>query len=381
MLRFRHAGPALLRVKPIHIRASTPSRIVTPAADCQTRSFRLQGLALAPALFGGLFVAMWTWKCFMLVIFQNKIIYMPGLPPSARWEKIEDYETRCVGIRWLEERVRAADGTNLALCTADINIGRTYELPTPQPPDIHYYILYFQGNAASIPPRLPDISSALSVLKRYMYGDPRKIRVTVICLSYRGYWKSRGRPTENGIRLDAHAALEWIAQHHKALSDLNKFQEARVLLWGQSIGSGVATNLAAGYSMPKGLCLDALILETPFTSIRDMLGVLYPQKWLPYKYLWPFLRNHLDSWRNIGVIAEKCRESRNSPHILILEAAKDELVPAELSRRLYDRCIEVGFPVEKKAVESAFHNDTMFRAEGRKAVADFIARRLKEVRV
>ncbi len=47
----------------------------------------------------------------MMVVFKNKIIYMPGLPPNARWEKIADHASRCGGIQWKEERTKAADGT------------------------------------------------------------------------------------------------------------------------------------------------------------------------------------------------------------------------------------------------------------------------------
>jgi hypothetical protein len=57
---------------------------------------------LPPVVFGGLTIALWTWKCFMMVVFQNKIIYMPGLPPNARRERIEDYKNQCGGIQWRE---------------------------------------------------------------------------------------------------------------------------------------------------------------------------------------------------------------------------------------------------------------------------------------
>ena len=97
---------------------------------------------LAPAMFGGLFVSLWTWKCFMMVIFQNKIIYMPGLPPNARSEKLSDYAHRCGGLAWREERVRAVDSTDLALCVTDIDLRLDQPCGTP---DGRFYILYFQG--------------------------------------------------------------------------------------------------------------------------------------------------------------------------------------------------------------------------------------------
>lgn len=364
-------------------RPSTTPRIGNDASTCRRKYHveGLEGLMLAPAMFGGLFVALWTWKCFMLVVFQNKIIFMPGLPPNSRWEKIQDYVGRCAGVQWREERIRARDGTDLALCISDLDLGSS---ATSVQPSVAFYILYFQGNASSIPPRLPDLSSALCMLKRRStQWQGGNIRCTMVCLSYRGYWTSRGSPTEKGINMDAAAALHWVSQMHRNTyggEDRESRPSAKLVLWGQSIGAGIATNLAAETPMPANIHLDSLILETPFTSIRAMLEVLYPQKWLPYRHLWPFLRTHLDSWKNLGTISEKFG-SKKPPEIFILEAAKDELVPQELSQKLYDRCLDIHLPVSKKAVGGAFHNDTIFRGEGRRAISEFLSHRITSARV
>ena len=92
---------------------------------------------LPPVVFGGLVVALWTWKCFMMVVFQNKIIYMPGLPPNARRERIEDYKSQCGGIEWEEKTIKAVDGTRISLCVAYVD--------TALNPSKIIYILYFQG--------------------------------------------------------------------------------------------------------------------------------------------------------------------------------------------------------------------------------------------
>lgn len=336
----------------------------------------------------------------MMVTFQNKIIYMPGLPPNARREKIQDYASRCGGLQWREERTRAADGTDLALCVTDVDLGSGVAstststststsaspfTPTPGRPDMAFYVLYFQGNASSIPPRLPDLSSALCMLKRQsMQWHGKNVRCTMVCLSYRGYWTSRGRPTEKGLNMDAAAALNWISQLHYKFRGGEAEESrtsAKLVLWGQSIGAGVATNLAAEAPISADVHLDSIILETPFTSIRAMLEVLYPQKWLPYRHLWPFLRSQLDSWKNLGIISQKYRNRAPPPEVFILEAAKDELVPPELSQKLYDRCLDVHLPVTRRAVAGAFHNDAMFRGEGRRAVSEFLSYRISSTRV
>ncbi|KAI1077426.1 alpha/beta-hydrolase [Whalleya microplaca] len=367
--------PSIPRLAPITPSlSSTTSRINT--LTCRRKFHLDEGLVLAaPAVFSGLFVAMWTWKCLMLVIFQNQIIYMRRLPPNARAEKIEHYSSRCGGLRWRQESVRAADGTDLALCVTDLRLGSSESSARP---DTAFYILYFQGNASSTPPRLPDLSSALCVLKRTLLQEAGNVQCTMVCLSYRGYWTSRGRPTEKGLGIDAVAAIDWVSQLHRESyggEGQTAMPPAEVVLWGHSIGAGVATNLAAEFPLLESVHLDALILETPFTSIRAMLQALYPQRWLPYQYLWPFLRNHLDSLKNLEVIARK-----SSPEVFILEAAKDEIVPTQLSQQLYDKCLEVKLPVVKKSVSGASHNDVIFTDTGRRAVAEFMARRINASR-
>jgi len=94
-------------------------------------------------VFGGLFIGLWTWKCFMMIVFQNKIIYMPGLPPNARWEKIEDYKSQCSRVEWREEQIRSLDGTRISLCVASVTNGMVSE-------DMNtIYVLYFQGTSFS----------------------------------------------------------------------------------------------------------------------------------------------------------------------------------------------------------------------------------------
>lgn len=84
----------------------------------------------------------------MMVVFQNKIIYMPGLPPNSRSERIVDWSNQCGGIQWTEERTRAEDGTDLALAVATVPLPRgkrTAATKPETPAAAHVYVLYFQG--------------------------------------------------------------------------------------------------------------------------------------------------------------------------------------------------------------------------------------------
>ena len=111
-----------------------------------------------------------------------------------------------------------------------------------------------------------------------------------------------------------------------------------------------------------------LLLETPFTSVKDMLATIYPQRWLPYRYLWPFLRSHWDSRQALGQIAGL----GTKPQVLIMQAGKDELVPQshgeELEKLFEGRQMEV----KRLVVPGALHHEILFKAQGKTAVADFL---------
>lgn len=93
-----------------------------------------------PAVFVGLVLSLWAYKCCMMILFQNKIIYMPSIPPFSRSEKLEDYARRCSPIVWREQRLKAADGVDLSLCIAS-----TASHGSIRPQERHVIILYFQG--------------------------------------------------------------------------------------------------------------------------------------------------------------------------------------------------------------------------------------------
>ncbi|KAL7808521.1 Alpha/Beta hydrolase protein [Trichoderma aethiopicum] len=337
------------------------------------RQLHVGEVLMPPAIFTGLFLALWCYKCIMLVLFQNAIIYNPFLPPNARSMQISEFARQCGGIEWREDRIKSLDGTEIALCISEVSCGKeSAGAGSSAASKTPVYILYFQGNASSLPPRLPDLSGVLRQLKAETEGQ---VHYTMVCLSYRGYWTSHDRPSEKGINLDSEAALRWITKLHR-----EKHKDAQAapvtILWGQSIGCGFATNLAAKAGDGDTLPIKALVLETPFTNTRAMLEALYPQKWLPYRHLWPFLRNHLDSWANLGLIAAKAHK----PEVYIVEAGKDELVPSDHGRLLHQKCQEVQLFSQLHTVSGALHNDVMVRRQGKQAIAESIASAVSRAR-
>ena len=214
------------------------------------------------------------------------------------------------------------------------------------------------------------------MLKLLQQASPPSTRYTIIAPSYRGFWTSRGRPSEDGIRLDAAAAVRYTVNELPALTS----ESFNLVLWGQSIGAGVAASataaVAGSHLTNDGAVIQreaqkvaGLLLETPFVSVRAMLMTLYPQKWLPYRYLGPFLRNH---WDSKAALQEIAKRSLPRPKILILQAEKDELVPASQSAELEAISNDLKLDAKKRVVAGALHNEVLGKIKGRNRIAEFL---------
>lgn len=117
--------------------------------------------------------------------------------------------------------------------------------------------LFCHGNAGNIGDRL-DAAAALL-----------ETGAAVFLFDYRGFGRSEGRPSEQGTYLDAHAAYGWLIKRGHT--------GGRVVLFGESLGGGVASELAAGARV------GGLILQSTFTSLVEVGTELFP--WLPVRWI------------------------------------------------------------------------------------------------
>lgn len=312
---------------------------------------------------------------------------------------MEDYDRLCGPVEWREVQMRAEDGVTVRGVVGGIGRGGEAEARDGRAKGRRVVICYFHGNGGSLPPRLPMLSNVLKAI----YAQQRAnagvgVDYVLVALSYRGYWTSSGRPSQAGIERDASALLRWVNETYGVdwpsdpKIDTETSTNTKLILWGQSLGAGVATTAAAAYARSEGthagnhgahtakqkarLQLAGLVLETPFTSIGSMLLALYPQTWLPYRYLRPFLRSHWDSEGALRALTAGNDGSRSGsgqkPQVFILSAAKDEVVPAGEAKELEAVCEAVGLGVERREVKGALHNEATTRREGREAVAGWV---------
>jgi hypothetical protein len=359
-------------------------------ANQQLRTFLTESIPpilYPPAIFVGLLLGLWTWKCFWIIVMQNKLLYLSWLPPFSRSDKIAEYEAECKPVHWEEKQIHSLDGTKLAVCEGYIPTKDSQKPVVTGKKTKSVVICYFQGNGGSTPLRLPLLSQVLRTISTMSKttsstsSSSHQTRFTIVALSYRGYWTSSGRATQSGIKLDAQAFLKWVSETYSSPET-----DLQVILWGHSLGSSVACSALPTYltqretqqstNDAKLAPISGVIMEAPTSSIKDMLISLYPQRWLPYRYLWPFSWNtwcnatnleRLGEWRD-----ENSDASQSIPPIFILSAEKDEVIPPYVAGQLERRGQDLGLDISMKEVSGAMHTDGPMKVDGREALVRFI---------
>jgi hypothetical protein len=163
------------------------------------------------------FATLWLWRNQERVVFQPPVVVAPDPAAGRRVE------------------MRAADGHPTFGFLVQANGGRSQTV-----------VIAFHGNA--------DLAVWLVPWAQEL---SRRAGVTVLVPEYRGYGGAAGRPTYSGAAADALGALEYA----------HTLKPSRVVLYGHSLGTAIAVELAnaMGHAPPA-----ALALQSPFTSARDM---------------------------------------------------------------------------------------------------------------
>ncbi|MBN1912382.1 MAG: alpha/beta hydrolase [Pirellulales bacterium] len=236
----------------------------------------------------------------LMMFLEKSLIFFPSGPTEGNW--------RPTGFPWEDANFKAADGTEL----------HGWYVPHPNPRAV---VLFCHGNAGNITHR-----AELAEILHHRVG------VSVLLFDYRGYGKSQGNPSEQGILADARAARAWLAKKAGV-------PEKDIVLMGRSLGGGVAVDLAADDGA-KGL-----VLESTFTSLPDTAAHHYP--WLPVRLL---MRTRLDS-------ASKIANYRGP--LLQSHGDADTIVPYALGQRLFEKANQ---PKQFITLPGRDHNDPQDRA-------------------
>jgi fermentation-respiration switch protein FrsA (DUF1100 family) len=228
-------------------------------------------ILLAVIAYGGA----WFW----LVNNEEKLIFHPSRIVSAP-ENIPRYRLSNVTLK-------TSDGVGLS----------GWQIQTSAGDSTGAWLLYLHGNAGNVS-QWAD-----------RYYQFTRLGVNVLAVDYRGYGESEGHPDEQGLYRDAEAMYDYLA-------DVVRVPPHRIILYGHSLGSAVAIELAL---RREAACL---IVEGAFTSIPDRGQELYP-----YFPVWLFARNKFDSIHKIGFVT--------IPKLFI-HAADDEVIPLKYGQRLFN---------------------------------------------
>lgn len=158
-------------------------------------------------------------------------------------------------------------------------------------------LLFFHGNAGNISNR----GETLAIFHR--------LGLNIFIFDYRGYGRSKGDPSEEGLYTDAEAAWDY-------LRDKKGFAPGQIILDGRSLGGAVAAKLATEVKPA------ALILESTFSSVKDLAAERYP---ILSRLI--MLRFAFDTLSRINKIT--CP-------LLVVHSTDDEIIPFYLGKKIYD---------------------------------------------
>jgi fermentation-respiration switch protein FrsA (DUF1100 family) len=232
------------------------------------RSIKLRGIFIRLAV-------AYTLVLILITLFQRDLMYFPthsGLSPNA------------VGLESTHAiTFHSSDGTHLAAWHRAPQTG--YPL-----------IVYFHGNGGDLSHR----ADRLNAFAQAGFG--------FLILSYRGYGDSEGSPSEQGLYADADATIAYATQTLATPPE-------RLILFGESLGTGVAVEMATRHDV------GALLLEAPYISVATRAAEIYP--WLPVRWL---IRDHYDSLEKI---------TRVTAPLLIFHGEDDSIIPIKHGRTLF----------------------------------------------
>ena len=208
-------------------------------------------------------------------IFQRNLLYHPSE---------NNYSNDKILVSIEEVKIKTQDGIELISWYHNKN---SEEYKT---------IIFLHGNAGSLNNRIHKINHF------------KDLKINFLLIAWRGFSGNKGNPTEEGLYEDARSAVKWLQR--------KGIQEKNIIIYGESLGTGVATELAQNKTFA------GIILESPFTSMIDAGKDKYP--FLPVKLL---LKDKYESDKKIKNIT--------SP-ILIMHGEIDNIVPFYMGKKMYE---------------------------------------------
>jgi fermentation-respiration switch protein FrsA (DUF1100 family) len=197
-------------------------------------------------------------------------------------------------------------------------------------------VIIYHGNAGNIANRA---IKAAHFMERG-YG--------VFLCEYRGFGGNPGKPTEDGLYIDARAAIKWL--------EGKGYTTGQFVIYGESIGTGVAVQMAFEIQPRQ------LILEAPFSSATDVAKRSYG--FIPVEKL------ILDRYDSLG----KIQDVKTS--LFIIHGDEDVVIPIDLSKKLFEFA---NHPKEFITIERGGHSD-LYNHHAGHVIGDWLDKQVSEER-
>jgi len=270
-----------------------------------------------------LFVALpFVFKYFPYI--QKNMVFLP----YVRWPGVVDFNDPHGSCDLQNTRNLYVDTDH------EVKVGVWHILPsvydeTPSPDystllqeDKKTVVLYLHGNSAN----------RAGAHRVELYKVLRQLDCHVVCCDYRGYADSTPRmPNETGVVQDAKSVYYWLVSQLDGDTD-------RIIVWGHSLGSGVAGHLVSLLTQ-EGTGPAGLVLESPFNNIYDEVRN-HKMCWVWSKMPWFdwFFTESLEA-NDISFVTDQRIAVIDCP-IMILHAEDDAVVPFKLGRTLYETALQ-----------------------------------------
>jgi abhydrolase domain-containing protein 13 len=242
--------------------------------------------------------------------FQEKLIYFPQFPdaPGHLPYRPSDFPELLTSTRVVDVSVDTDDGCTLHgwLFSPLVSNKETFANS-----DRATTLLFWHGNAGSVSHRL--------WLVDRLYRDG--LQLNFLMVDYRGYGLSTGSPSERGLTVDAVSVLDALRRDAQ-FADI--VDPERVVLFGRSLGGGVALKLAA----LRANRVRGVIVENTFTSLDDMVGDVAPL-FAPVRFL---LRNHFDNLAHVDALGDEMP-------LLVVSGRHDRIIAPAHSDALFARAV------------------------------------------
>ncbi|KAJ8125586.1 hypothetical protein O1611_g8051 [Lasiodiplodia mahajangana] len=187
-------------------------------------------------------------------------------------------------------------------------------------------IISFHGNAGHI---------AQNLRTEHIHTLTDTSSFHVLTIDYRGYGKSTGFPSEDGLIRDGVAALDWAMNVAGVPSD-------RIIIMGHSLGTAVASGVAQQCAM-RGIEFAGVILIAGFSNVPTLLstysGAGFIPVFSPFRPIPPLLRFFqsfiVDKWDSANRLADVVRLTRKRLRLTMIHAKNDLEIPCHESDALF----------------------------------------------